>query len=159
MIRWYLIAGLVVATFFAFWGLESEEMLHRTLPPELSDRPNLYLENARISQFGSHGQNHVRLAECNIDIATTEIKQSRVDLETKFGHPIEHFCYPYGNYNDEIVTIAKASGYSTATTVNRGRVKSNNNLLTLPRISITHRTFAHLFLMKILSKYEDKRGT
>jgi len=110
-------------------------------------------------EIGSHSQNHVRLAECNIDIATTEIKQSRVDLETKFGHPIEHFCYPYGNYNDEIVTIAKASGYSTATTINRGRVKSNNNLLTLPRISITHRTFAHLFLMKILSKYEDKRGT
>ena len=33
MIRWYLIAGLVVATFFAFWGLEAEETLHLTLPP------------------------------------------------------------------------------------------------------------------------------
>ena len=118
---------------------------------------NEWIENGM--EIGSHSQNHVRLAKCNIDIATTEIKQSRVDLETRFGHPIKHFCYPYGNYNDEIVTITKASGYSTATTVNRGRVKSNNNLLTLPRIPITHRTFAHLFLMKILSKYEDKRGT
>ncbi len=113
-----------------------------------------WIENGM--EIGSHSQNHVRLSECNIEVATTEIEQSRVDLEAQFGYPVKHFCYPYGSYNDEIVTITKNTGYNTATTVNRGRSKSVDNLLTLPRVPITHRTFAHLFLMKILSKYEDK---
>ena len=107
-------------------------------------------------EIGSHSQNHVRLAECNIEVETTEIERSRVDLETQFGCTVEHFCYPYGSYNDEIVDITKRAGYSTATTVDRGRAKSGDNLLTLPRVPITHRTFLHLFIMKILSRYEDK---
>ena len=107
-------------------------------------------------EIGSHTQNHVRLAECNIEVETTEIERSRVDLEAQFGCTVEHFCYPYGSYNNEIVAITKKAGYNTATTVSRGRAKSGGNLFTLPRVSITHRTFVHLFLMKILSKYEDK---
>jgi hypothetical protein len=82
--------------------------------------------------------------------------QSRLDLENQFDCSVEHFCYPYGSYNNEIVAITKRAGYSTATTVSRGRVKFDDNLFTLPRVPITHRTFFHLFLMKILSKYEDK---
>ena len=109
-------------------------------------------------EIGSHTQNHVRLAEIDIELATKEIAKSKLDLEKQFDRPIEHFCYPYGSYNDEIVTISKRAGYITATTVNRGRAKSGDNPFTLPRVPITHRTFIHLFLMKILSKYEDKHG-
>jgi len=108
-------------------------------------------------EIGSHTQNHVRLAECDIDVATTEIEKSRVDLEGQFECPVRHFCYPYGSYNDEIVTLAKNAGYITATTVNRGRAESNADTLSLPRVPITHRTFIHLFLIKILSKYEDRK--
>ena len=107
-------------------------------------------------EIGSHTQNHVRLAESDIEIATKEIMQSRLDLENQFNCTINHFCYPYGSHNDEIIEITKDAGYRTATTVNRGRAKSGDNLFTLPRVSITHRTFVHLFLIKILSKYEDK---
>ena len=109
-------------------------------------------------EIGSHTQNHVRLAEIDIETATKEITQSKFDLEKQFNCPVEHFCYPYGSYNNEIVAISKRAGYSTATTVSRGRAKSGDNLFTLPRIPITHRTFVHLFLMKILSKYEDKHA-
>ena len=53
--------------------------------------------------------------------------------------------------------LAKNAGYITATTVNRGRAESNADTLSLPRVPITHRTFVHLFLIKILSKYEDRK--
>ncbi len=106
-------------------------------------------------EIGSHTQNHVRLAECDIKIATKEIMQSKLDLEGQFNCSIEHFCYPYGSYNDEITAIVKKAGYATATTVNRGRAKCGDDLLTLPRVPITHRTFFHLFIMKIISQYED----
>jgi len=107
-------------------------------------------------EIGSHTQNHLRLAECDIKTANREIHQSKLDLENQFNCSVNHFCYPYGSYNDEIVAIAKTTGYSTSTTVNRGRAKCGDNLLTLSRVPVTHRTFIHLFLMKILSKYEDK---
>ncbi len=109
-------------------------------------------------EIGSHTRNHARLAESDIELATQEITKSKLDLENQFDCSVEHFCYPYGSYNDEIVAITKRAGYSTATTVDRGRAKSGDNLLTLPRIPITHRTFVHLFLMKILSKYEDNHA-
>jgi peptidoglycan/xylan/chitin deacetylase (PgdA/CDA1 family) len=107
-------------------------------------------------EIGSHTQNHIRLAESTIETATKEITQSKLDLERQFNCSINHFCYPYGSYDNEIVDITKNAGYSTATTVNRGRAKPDDSLLTLPRVPITHRTFVHLFLMKILSRYEDK---
>ena len=107
-------------------------------------------------EIGSHTQHHVRLAECDPATVEQEIQQSKLDLEKQFNCSVNHFCYPYGNYNDEIVAITKNSGYSSATTVDRGRTKPSDNLLALPRVPITHRTFFHLFLMKILSKYEDK---
>ena len=113
-----------------------------------------WIENGM--EIGSHSQNHVRLAENDIETATKEITQSRLDLESQFNCSINHFCYPYGSHNDKIIEITKDAGYRTATTVNRGRAKSGDNLFTLPRVPITHRTFVHLFLMKILSKYEDK---
>jgi len=109
-------------------------------------------------EIGSHTQNHVHLADIDIDSAIREITKSKFDLEKQFNCLVEHFCYPYGSYNDEIVAITKRSGYNTATTVERGRAKCGDNLFALPRVPITHRTFAHLFLMKILSKYEDKHG-
>jgi len=109
-------------------------------------------------EIGSHTQNHVRLAESDIETANKEITQSKLDLENQFDCSVEHFCYPYGSYNNKIVDMTKRSGYNTATTVNRGRAKSGDNLLTLPRVPITHRTFFHLFIMKIISQYEDNHG-
>jgi hypothetical protein len=53
--------------------------------------------------------------------------------------------------------MIKEAGYSTATTMSRGRATPQSNKLTLPRMPITHHTLPHLFLAKILTKYEDKR--
>ena len=72
-------------------------------------------------EIGSHTQNHVHLADIDNKNATKEITQSKLDLEKKFNCVINHFCYPYGSYNDEIVNITKDVGYHTATTVNRSR--------------------------------------
>ena len=62
MMRWGLIAGLIVVVFSALPALETEDISQIALPPELSDRPNLYLENARMSQFDSLGLNQYTLS-------------------------------------------------------------------------------------------------
>jgi peptidoglycan/xylan/chitin deacetylase (PgdA/CDA1 family) len=109
-------------------------------------------------EIGSHSQNHSDLTNCSNEAAEKEIIQSKIDLEKRFKIPINHFCYPYGNFNNSIINVIKKAGYSTATTTKRGRSKHTNNLLALPRVQVTHHTLPHLFLLKILTKYEDKRN-
>jgi peptidoglycan/xylan/chitin deacetylase (PgdA/CDA1 family) len=46
-------------------------------------------------------------------------------ISWRFNCPIDHFCYPYGDYNDEIVNMVAKAGYKTATTVRKGRANIN----------------------------------
>lgn len=108
--------------------------------------------------IGSHTQHHVHLAECDKVTAQLEITQSKMDLEKEFNIPVNHFCYPYGSMNDQVKILVQEAGYQSATTVNRGRAHANEDLLSLPRVPITHRTFLHLLLIKVLSRYEDKHA-
>jgi peptidoglycan/xylan/chitin deacetylase (PgdA/CDA1 family) len=100
-------------------------------------------------EIGAHTQNHVHLADCDVEIAKQEIQQSRSDLETQFNCPINHFCYPYGSYNNKIVDIVNKAGYKTATTTKKGRVEGKVDLLELPRIVIKNRAVLPLFFMKL----------
>lgn len=108
-------------------------------------------------EIGSHTQNHQDLTSCSNETAISEIIQSKIDLEQRFKTPINHFCYPYGNFNNKIIDLIKKAGYHTATTTKRGRITRNHNLFSLPRVQITHHTLPHLFLLKILTNYEDRR--
>ena len=109
-------------------------------------------------EIGSHTQSHIDLQKCSNEIAFKEINQSKADLENNFKTTINHFCYPYGNFNKTTLSIVKQAGYDTATTTSRGRSATNDDILELPRVSITHHTLPHLFLLKLFSKYEDRRG-
>ena len=73
------------------------------------------------------------------------------------GVNVKAFCYPYGHTNDEVLTQVKKAGFTSATTMIRSRATNSDDPLLLPRIPITWHTLPHLFLTKILSKYEDKR--
>jgi len=70
---------------------------------------------------------------------------------------IKDFCYPFGRFNKSLGKIIKEAGYTTATTMNRGRAGVHSNKFSLPRIPVTHHTLPHLFLLKILTRYEDKK--
>lgn len=109
-------------------------------------------------EIGSHTQTHKDLTKCSQDQLYKEITESKFDLENQFDIPIKHFCYPYGNFNESIIEIVKKAGYKTSTTTVRGRSKPTNNAFELPRVSITHHTLPHLFLMKIFTKYEDNHS-
>jgi len=109
-------------------------------------------------EIGSHSQNHIDLVQCSDETAYNEINQSKIELEKKFKVSIDNFCYPYGNFNLNISNIAKKAGYKTAVSTIRGISKTNSNPFTLPRVTVTHHTLPHLFLLKILSRYEDNRN-
>lgn len=107
--------------------------------------------------IGSHTQNHVHLTQIPITQAQAEIEGSKKQLEDEFSYPINHFCYPYGEWSHEIRDLVHKSAYTTATTTYRKRFDPSDDLLKIPRVHMTRRTTALHFLAKILTSYEDHR--
>jgi peptidoglycan/xylan/chitin deacetylase (PgdA/CDA1 family) len=108
--------------------------------------------------IGAHTQTHVDLTSVSKEKAAKEINRCKDDLEDKFDISIVDFCYPFGKFDDDVCNQVKMAGFSSAVTMIRGRANKQFNELKLPRIPITYHTLPHLFLIKILSKYEDKRS-
>ena len=107
--------------------------------------------------IGAHTQTHPLLEELSKQKSQEEILNCIDDLENMFNISVKDFCYPFGRFNQSVVKMIKEAGFITATSMSRGRATTQSNQLALPRIPITHHTLPHLFLAKILTKYEDKR--
>jgi peptidoglycan/xylan/chitin deacetylase (PgdA/CDA1 family) len=119
------------------------------------DEIHEWIENGM--DIGAHTQTHADLQKVSPEVAKAEINESKSDLEESFNIQIFDFCYPYGRLNDDVCRMVRDSGFESATTMIRGRADLSTNQLKLPRIPITHHTLPHLFLLKILSNYEDRR--
>jgi peptidoglycan/xylan/chitin deacetylase (PgdA/CDA1 family) len=66
--------------------------------------------------IGSHTLTHPYLTQLPLSQAREEITASRKRLEDTFGRRIEHFCYPYGDWNEAVQDLVAAAGYRTACT-------------------------------------------
>lgn len=107
---------------------------------------------------GSHTQTHSDLTLLDEPSARQQIQRSKLDLEHSLGCEVRHFCYPYGHYREEHVTMTKAAGYITATTTRRGRSSAGDDPFALRRVLVARATNPFTFCMKVTTQYEDKRG-
>jgi peptidoglycan/xylan/chitin deacetylase (PgdA/CDA1 family) len=107
--------------------------------------------------IGAHTLTHPLLEELSEQESKKEIHNCKIKLEQMFNLPIKDFCYPFGRFNESHLILVEKAGYRTATTMTRGRTTLQSNIFKLPRIPVTNRTLPHLFLAKILTKYEDRR--
>jgi peptidoglycan/xylan/chitin deacetylase (PgdA/CDA1 family) len=98
-------------------------------------------------QIGAHTCTHPRLSQLSEAQAKEEISASRKKLEDRFGVPIEHFAYPYGDYNQRTVELVRQVGFQTAVTMNRGVNTPGTSELELRRWTAryTSRTIKNLF--------------
>ncbi len=71
-------------------------------------------------EIGSHTLTHPFLTQLPCASAKEEILASRKKLEDLFGRPIEHFCYPYGDWNQSVRDLVAEAGYRTACTTDAG---------------------------------------
>jgi peptidoglycan/xylan/chitin deacetylase (PgdA/CDA1 family) len=70
--------------------------------------------------IGAHTCTHPRLSRIPRDRAKEEIVSSRKKLEDTFGTAIEHFAYPYGDYDEAVLELVREAGFKTAVTMDRG---------------------------------------
>src|SRR5260221_2441919 len=71
-------------------------------------------------EIGSHTLSHPFLTRLSREAAREEISGSRRKLEDLFGRSVDHFCYPYGDWNPAVRDLVLEAGYRTACTTEPG---------------------------------------
>lgn len=86
-------------------------------------------------EIGAHSCTHPFLSRISRDHAREEIETSKRKLEDLFGRAIEHFCYPYGDWNNAVRELVIAAGYKTAFTTATGVNLSGESPFALKRFT------------------------
>lgn len=88
--------------------------------------------------IGSHTCTHPKLNEISSDkkMLHDELLLSKQTLEEQLYKPINHFAYPYGLYNDDVISMLKQVGYRTACSTRSGFNRLEINPLLLRRIEV-----------------------
>lgn len=106
--------------------------------------------------LGSHTLSHPILSRIPLAQGAIELSESRKIIEEKSGRPVVAFAYPNGHradINDEVVKLARQSGYQCAFTLQPGptRYRSvRNNPLLIRRIFISAKDTFEGFVAKIV---------
>jgi peptidoglycan/xylan/chitin deacetylase (PgdA/CDA1 family) len=109
-------------------------------------------------EVGAHTRTHPRLPGCSDAELHTEIAGCKAELEALTGTAVLQFCYPYGDLDARVAEAVRVAGFEAATTTQRGRARNGDDLMRLKRILVSGSNMLHLFLIKLLTGYEDKRG-
>jgi peptidoglycan/xylan/chitin deacetylase (PgdA/CDA1 family) len=86
--------------------------------------------------IGSHTLTHPKLPECGPDEMSREFAESKTRLEDILSHPVQHFAYPYGLYNDTVRTLVKQTGYLSACSTRSGFNNEETDPYELRRIEV-----------------------
>ena len=97
--------------------------------------------------IGAHTCTHPRLSQLSRAQAKEEIQASKKKLEDQFSLRIDHFAYPFGDYNLETVELVQEAGFQTACTMHRGINRRSNSVLELARWTARYesRTLRNVF--------------
>lgn len=103
---------------------------------KLLTEPQLIEMSQAGMDIGAHTHSHCRLTTISADLITRELTQSKEYLSTLLNKPVYSLAYPYGLYNQEVLTKAKESGYKLALTTRSGFGLVDNNPLEIRRVSV-----------------------
>lgn len=108
-------------------------------------RPLQWSEVSEMSQsqimFGSHTVTHPLLSKVSKEKLRFELEESKKTIEEKTGQAVSVLAYPVGgpsDYNDEVISVAKAVGYRFGITYypEEKNSRSPNDWFRIGRISI-----------------------
>lgn len=68
-------------------------------------------------EIGGHGLFHSELDTVGTPLAAYEIVEDKRRLETLTGRPLQMFAYPFGMYNQNVISLLHLAGYRGARTV------------------------------------------
>ena len=78
-----------------------------------------------------------------------ELKKSKEEVENIIKKECEAFAYPYGKFDEKIVSFVKEVGYKNAIVVKRGLFEQDDDVFTIKRIGILGTESFFDFILKI----------
>lgn len=79
------------------------------------------MDAAGVFLVEAHSQTHPHLATVTIEQVRQEVVGSRQDIAANVGGKVSnHFAYPYGSYNSDVIAELQAAGFKTAMTTRSG---------------------------------------
>jgi len=105
-----------------------------------------YLLTSENVFLGAHTQSHKKLDQLNPEKLEQEIAINKATLEEGLSTAVDYLAYPYGSYNDNVLSATKRHKFKAAFTTEPGNLHKTKELLKLPRIKVgggdTVQTFA-----------------
>jgi peptidoglycan/xylan/chitin deacetylase (PgdA/CDA1 family) len=105
--------------------------------------------------FGVHTMTHPHLTQIPLEEAKREIEESKKVVNELMGSGVCAFCYPYGEYNRDILNLVKECGFSCAFSVNPGINYQGQSLFEIKRIDVLWQDNFSSFKYKITDKYSN----
>lgn len=96
--------------------------------------------NSGLIDVGDHTIHHYALKGLPFQLVTTEVTQSKADLEKQYHIHIVSFAYPNGSFDLQAINAVKSAGYTTAVSTIPGIIQSNTNRYFLYRLRPGYRT-------------------
>ena len=89
-----------------------------------------------LVDFYSHTKSHKKCSLLSETELLEELHESKQALEKKLGKDCPYLCWPYGDYNNVAVKVAKDAGYKALFTINHGVVKAGADPFAIKRIVV-----------------------
>jgi peptidoglycan/xylan/chitin deacetylase (PgdA/CDA1 family) len=86
-------------------------------------------------EIGSHGYTHLDMTKNHASVAY-EIDQSKYDLQSELGVPVNTFAYPYGEVDPFVASKVSQAGYLGAVGLGRSITHTWNSIFYLSRIEV-----------------------
>ena len=119
-------------------GQVKEQLCPSSIPPKLTlswQDLSESLEEYPDINFGAHTENHIDLTKVGQETIDNQINQSVADVSKNLRMEVEHFSYPYGQWNQSIRNRVEQAGLlSAVTTLPVPAITNKSDLLSLPRI-------------------------
>lgn len=106
---------------------------------------------ARGVTIGSHTATHARMTALDEQQARRELRESREKLRAIAGHDIDLFCFPYGEYSDELFPLCREAGYTRIFTC--VPALANVSEFALGRVRVDPTDFLLEFHLKLMGAY------
>jgi len=102
----------------------------------LMDAAQILEMNNNGFSFHSHSRNHHDLGQVDATKLESELRGSRQDLESLLNKPVPYFAYPFGRYNENVVSAARQAGYKAAFCVQPGFNRPGTDRFAIRRIDV-----------------------
>lgn len=97
------------------------------------------MQDSGLAEFYAHTRNHARCTTLSEQELLSELGESKRTIETRLGKSCPYLCWPYGEYNDNALKVARGLGYKALFTTVHGVANPGSDPFAIKRIVIKDR--------------------